>query len=287
MTITSFDDSVEIALGSNAETKVKILNYGATVLSWKINGKEQLWLSEASKLDGSRAVRGGIPLVFPRFGPASGNHPATDKLPQHGFARSVTWELLGQVDDHTVQFGLGPEQLPQDLAAAWTYDFTLIYTVQLLEDSLKISLDVKNPGKEAFDFNVLFHTYFAVPEVEKITVAGLNKLAFFDKVASAQVASDSEKEVTFSSETDRVYKNSPAQVAIKDGSKTLFTVEASNLKDTVVWNPWTEKANEMSDWAPKDGFHQMVCVESGVVAEFAKLAADSSWTGSVTLKAHI
>jgi glucose-6-phosphate 1-epimerase len=45
---------------------VEILLYGATVISWKDkNGREKLWLSEASKLDGSKAVRGGIPLVFP------------------------------------------------------------------------------------------------------------------------------------------------------------------------------------------------------------------------------
>lgn len=45
---------------------VSVLLYGATVVSWKDkNGDEKLWLSEAAKLDGSKPVRGGIPLVFP------------------------------------------------------------------------------------------------------------------------------------------------------------------------------------------------------------------------------
>ena len=45
---------------------IEILLYGATVTSWKdAKGNEKLWLSEAAKLDGSKAVRGGIPLVFP------------------------------------------------------------------------------------------------------------------------------------------------------------------------------------------------------------------------------
>ena len=40
--------------------------YGATIISWKDgSGEERLWLSEAAKLDGSKAVRGGVPLVFP------------------------------------------------------------------------------------------------------------------------------------------------------------------------------------------------------------------------------
>lgn len=44
---------------------VEILLYGATVTSWKSNGKENLFVSQAAKLDGSKPVRGGIPLVFP------------------------------------------------------------------------------------------------------------------------------------------------------------------------------------------------------------------------------
>ena len=42
-----------------------ILLYGGTVISWQAAGQERLFLSEAAKLDGSKAVRGGIPLVFP------------------------------------------------------------------------------------------------------------------------------------------------------------------------------------------------------------------------------
>lgn len=45
---------------------VEVLLHGATVISWKdAAGNEKLWLSEKAVLDGSKAVRGGIPLVFP------------------------------------------------------------------------------------------------------------------------------------------------------------------------------------------------------------------------------
>jgi len=45
---------------------IEVLLYGATIISWKdANGEEKLWLSEAAKLDGTKAVRGGVPLVFP------------------------------------------------------------------------------------------------------------------------------------------------------------------------------------------------------------------------------
>ena len=44
---------------------VEVLLYGASVLSWKSNGRENLWVSSAAKLDGSKPVRGGVPVVFP------------------------------------------------------------------------------------------------------------------------------------------------------------------------------------------------------------------------------
>lgn len=63
-TVTIDNGRVNAALPTG-ET-VEILLHGATVLSWKdASGNEKLWLSEGAVLDGSKAVRGGIPLVFP------------------------------------------------------------------------------------------------------------------------------------------------------------------------------------------------------------------------------
>ena len=62
---------------------IQVLLYGATVISWKsANGKENIFLSSKAHLDGSKAVRGGIPLVFPvrdfdsdpRHNPEKANH---------------------------------------------------------------------------------------------------------------------------------------------------------------------------------------------------------------------
>jgi D-hexose-6-phosphate mutarotase len=39
--------------------------YGATVISWKNNGKENIFVSDAAVMDGSKPVRGGVPIVFP------------------------------------------------------------------------------------------------------------------------------------------------------------------------------------------------------------------------------
>jgi hypothetical protein len=45
---------------------IEVLLFGATIVSWKdTKGVEKLWVSEAAKTDGSKAVRGGVPVVFP------------------------------------------------------------------------------------------------------------------------------------------------------------------------------------------------------------------------------
>ena len=53
--------------------------------------------SAKAALDGSKPVRGGIPVVFPCFGPPT--HPDHAKLPQHGFARNNVWTYNATIMD--------------------------------------------------------------------------------------------------------------------------------------------------------------------------------------------
>jgi glucose-6-phosphate 1-epimerase len=63
-TITFRENKIEATLPTGES--VTVLLYGATVISWKLaNGREQMFLSEKAHLDGSKPVRGGIPVVFP------------------------------------------------------------------------------------------------------------------------------------------------------------------------------------------------------------------------------
>jgi len=59
------DDAKVVARLPSGES-VEVLLFGASVVSWKsAAGAENLWVSDAAKLDGSKPVRGGIPVVFP------------------------------------------------------------------------------------------------------------------------------------------------------------------------------------------------------------------------------
>ena len=62
-TVSIQDKTVEASLPTGESVTVHL--YGATVTSWKARGQEQLFLSQKAHLDGSKPIRGGIPVVFP------------------------------------------------------------------------------------------------------------------------------------------------------------------------------------------------------------------------------
>ncbi|KAK9371977.1 galactose mutarotase-like domain-containing protein [Lipomyces chichibuensis] len=283
MPIEQKDKEVILTLPSDESTSVKILLHGANILSWTIAGKEQLWLSEGAILDGSKAVRGGVPLVFPVFGKA-GLGP-TSTLPQHGFARLSTWEFLGQVSASplTVQFGLGPENVSDAFRKAWDFDFTLIYTIALGEDTLETAMRVENTSKVNWDFQILFHTYFRIPDLDKVEVNGLTGVTVKDKVSKSDY-SELNNSVTVTSETDRVYENVNNDVLIASAGKALFHIYRKNVADVVVWNPWVNASKNMGDFRPEDGYKSMICVEAGSVSKWTTLCPGQTWECSEKIK---
>lgn len=110
--------------------------------------------------------------------------------------------------------------------------------------------------------------------------------SYIDKVDAKKEKSEGDGEVKIAGETDRVYTpvaGPGAAVEIKEAGKTVFSVVRDNLNDVVVWNPWTEKAKGMADFAPKDGYRQMVCVEAGSVRGWQTLEPGDAFEGAQTI----
>ncbi|KAL0637530.1 hypothetical protein Q9L58_003419 [Maublancomyces gigas] len=274
-------DNVTLSLPSGES--VKVLLYGATVISWIVDGQEKLFLSEKAKLDGTKPVRGGIPLVFPVFGKATEGPTAV--LTQHGFARICKWELLGKTSESErsvqVDFGLGPENLTAGLQKQWPYPFGLIYSVTLTRTSLETKILVRNEGSETFDFNWLFHTYLRVPDISTVGVEGLKGVQYKDKVTASE-ATEENAELAIVSKVDRVYANVSNTVVVKSGGNPLYRVERTNLEDVVIWNPW-EDAVGMADFSPDDGYKNMICVEAGAVSKWHKLEPQNVWEAGAVI----
>ncbi|RIA85433.1 galactose mutarotase-like domain-containing protein [Glomus cerebriforme] len=269
------------ALGSSAE----VYFYGATLTSWKYHEKELLFLSKKSFLNGTKAIRGGIPLVFPQFGKASDSSVATAALPQHGFARISKFEWIGvSVDNESevsVRFGLNDTQIPENVRKDWPKKFKLIFIVTLNDDTLRTNLIVKNEDKAPFDFQALLHTYYSVPDISKVSIEGFYNVSYVDKVNNFITNVDNDQSIKIDQETDRIYANVPTEtikINLGDESNEVFLLKRINLKDTVVWNPWIDKAKGMSDY-DDDEYKQMVCVEPGNVSNYITLNPEESWEG--------
>ncbi|KAI9674900.1 MAG: hypothetical protein M1829_003640 [Trizodia sp. TS-e1964] len=275
---------------------VAVLLYGATVVSWRSGGAENLFVSDTALLDGSKAVRGGIPLVFPVFGPPGANLPVS-KLPQHGFARTSRWEFLGKStsesgaatasggdDSVKLDFGLSPVNLAPEMRAAWPFDFSLIYSVTLGRDGreLETSMFVRNEGDVSFDVQLLFHSYFAVKDITQTTVAGLAAKTYADKVLKTAGNGETAEALAINGEVDRVYSGA-GPITILEGGVPRLEICRDNLADVVVWNPGAEKAGGMKD-LHEGGWRQMLCVEPGAVATWQTIEPQDTFEGGQIVK---
>ncbi|RYP44400.1 hypothetical protein DL768_009132 [Monosporascus sp. mg162] len=291
------EDNSRVSASLPTGESVEVLRKGATVISWKDRaGNEKLWLSDAADLDGPKPVRGGIPLVFPNFG-TTPDHPATAKLPQHGFARTSQWEFLGKSTSESspgkgpsdaavkLDFGLASSTVDESLQGLWTYSFSAIYSVTLSQEGLSTSIVITNDGNEPFEAQVLMHTYLRVKDITKVEVAGLDNSEYLDKVDAAKAKTQSGA-VTITGETDRVYtpaKGPSEPVVVSEGGEPVFNVVRDGLKDVVVWNPWVEKAAGIGDFEPKDGYKHMICIEAGSVRGWLKLEGGETFEGGQTI----
>lgn len=127
---------------------------GAIVTSLQVHNKEVLYLDRATFEDPTKNVRGGIPVLFPLCGPQS--EPAT--MSQHGFARTMPWEVVHQAEN-TVRLVLHDNQ---ETRAVYPYAFFYELSYSALPHGLRIEQKVANRGRETMPLQFGFHPYFLV-----------------------------------------------------------------------------------------------------------------------------
>ena len=282
--------SVRIGPGSGGLTVVSVAGaggsaevylHGAQITSWVTAGAEPvLWLSAASEFAQGAAIRGGVPLCFPWFGPLAG----TPSAPKHGFARLVDW-TLAQVreDGDDVVLVLELRDSAATRSSAWPHPFEATYTITV-GTRLTLSLAVANTGTAGFSFEEALHTYLSVADIGATEVRGLEGAAFFDQLRDPQGQPAEAGPVRFAAETDRAYVATTAAATVVDAAAgRSVTVEKRGSRSTVVWNPWRAKAAAMADFGD-DEWERMVCVETcNVRTDAVQLAPGSSHVMSVTL----
>jgi glucose-6-phosphate 1-epimerase len=216
-----------------------------------IGQKPVLFLSGKSNFIPGKAIRGGIPIIYPWFG-AKQDDP---KSPMHGFARTSHWQVeKTDLDANTAELIFSLDSLRFHVR---------------ISDTLEMILEVRNSSATPLIFEEALHSYFLVSDAREIGVHGLSNQTFIDKTDGMKRKTSRPTALRLTGETDRVYINSTTLCQIEDlGWNRQIRIEKTNSFSTVLWNPWIEKAKKMSDLADQE-WQNFLCIETANAADNA------------------
>ena len=243
---------------------------GAHLSSWVPAGTaEVLWLSPLSAFGDGAAIRGGVPLVGPWFGPGRRG----DQAVKHGWLRNVRWTLeAAEADGEGVRLVLRSPAERTELSARLEVR---------IGSELAIDLTLTAGGEE-LEVEAALHTYLAVEDVRRVRIEGLGGAPYLDNTRGLAEDVLPEGDLVLTGSPDRVIE-SRAEVRVVDeaAGRTIVSRPRGTAR-TVVWNPWDELAAGMAD-VPDDAWPRFVCVEPAIAKDAAvTLAPGASVSLGVT-----
>lgn len=248
-------DELELIVVDHPQVKASFALQGAHLLSFKPAGEEEvLWLSGNTPFKNGVALRGGVPVCWPWFGPAQ-----QQGLPAHGIARILPWTLTAHNEDENGVVLTFELQSSDATREQWPHDFTLFARFKLCQ-----TCEIELEAHGEFETTSALHTYFNVGDISAVKVSGLGD-RFIDKVNNAQEDVLADGVQTFPDRTDRVYLNPEACSVIHDSAlnRTIEVIHHHH-SNVVGWNPGPALSVSMTDM-PDDGYKTFVCVESACV----------------------
>ena len=257
-------ENVLIDIDNNFATASISLN-GGHLLNWQPKNQSQpvIWLSEQAVIQPGKSIRGGVPVCWPWFGA----HATETSFPSHGYARTSAWQVT-----ETAALANGETAIELSLMEHneteryWPHATPLSLRITV-GNTLKMVLTTRNDSSENITLSEALHTYFYISDIGNIQVSGLDGQDYLDKVENF-ARQQQQGDIHFSGETDRVYVNSTSECIIHDPAfERNIHINKSASASTIVWTPWTDKAQAMGDLGENDGWRNMVCVESGNALE--------------------
>lgn len=256
----------------NGRAECKLALWGANLLSYRPAGQKHdvFWLGDRNKFDHAQAIRGGIPVCWPRFAAEALN----GELPRHGFARICDWKVENIITDEqqiAAEFSL-PAQ-PQ-------YNLPISATLRLkIADELEYTLETTNLGEQEFCFSEALHCYFNISSLENLVIKGLNRRKYKNSLTGEICALANDLRIH--DEFDAVFAGHDGAVQIVDsGFGRIINLSKSGSNSTVVWNP----GKDLAEMAPGQ-YKNFVCVEpANQGACFVRLQPEQTHRIAMTLQ---
>ncbi len=252
---------------------------GAQILSYQQDNQQPLiWLSEQATYRRGQGVRGGVPVCWPWFGNLQRNPPAVQAMhrqpaqaPAHGLVRSLDWQLQGidsNADGIHLSFAYNSLSQPLD---NWPHAAELRLNIRL-DERLHLELHSRNLGDEPLAISQALHSYFAVSDIHQVAVEGLHGCRYIETLEDWQTRHQ-DGLLQFSGETDRIYLDTSAQLSILDPAwQRRIQLHSSGSQSAVLWNPWIDKAQRLSQFAA-DAWQGMLCIEHANVMDDIRVLA--------------
>ncbi len=246
----------------NQSATALISLHGGQILSFKPVKVEEdlLFLSSKSYYVDGKAIRGGVPVCWPWFGP----DPKGLQRPNHGFVRSHLWTVVNTATTDTetkvsLQF---LERYKKE--KTWRQPFALTLEITI-GTTLGLNLITHNTGDKPFSITQAFHSYFHVGDIDQVKVSGLEGRNYFDKLDQGTEKSQA-CTLTPSEEIDRIYTDVKNELMIDDPVfKRKIQISSPNNETVVVWNPGQKTSRTIADLKNK-AYKQFICVETGNIA---------------------
>jgi glucose-6-phosphate 1-epimerase len=268
--------SIDLLAPDGASARIHL--DGGHVTSWvPAGGEQQLFVSSQAVYGPGCAIRGGVPVCWPQFGPFG-------PIRHHGFARLMRWSVVHE--ERTADGARAVLRLvdtDETRTTPWPFAFRTDLSVLVGGSTLAVTLRVTNTDTRPFAFTAALHPYFRVRDAYRVQIAGLGGTRYRDGLRDAQEFDETGDTLPITGHLDRVYYGAPDVLELREPHRTL-RLEKRGFPDAVVWNPGAEGTRSRADFVDGDE-RQMVCVEAAVVRPSVALAPGETWTGVQTMTA--
>lgn len=191
--------------------KIEVSNKGAELTSIKFNGKEILH-------DGKEYWDRQSPILFPTVGRLRDNKTIINdkeyKIPQHGFAKDMQFELIKEIDNAKVYMTKSND----DTLEMYPFEFELYVAYIIQNDTLTVKYKVINKDEKDMIFGIGGHPGFKLD---------LKQEEYYFELDSK------EDNIEFMEVEGNHISNSPAKNILKD-NKIIEIEKNSFLNDAIM-----------------------------------------------------